>query len=287
MLGFYIYLGVLLLIFLLFYMIGSKSYKDFIREYKGDFKFTAFAPMSLAMIDKFRVFQKFSTGITNVNQKIVQIYDYRRGHGFTKMHIAELISITFVCLLFTAFFAVVDGGSVEFIIFGIVLAILLPILINKQLDDKIKKKKEDILIELPEFVSKLILLINAGSNIEKAMVRIVNQRKDVKTHPLYRELKEVAAGLNNNGNFADIMEQFNRRCGVQEVSVLTSTILLNYKRGSELVISLRHLSTELWEKRKTVARVRGEQASTKLVFPMVIIFVVVLVIIAYPAMSIM
>jgi len=219
-----------------------------------------------------------------VNQKVIQVYDYRRGHGYTKMHIAELISISFICLLFSALFGAIDGG-VEIIILGLVLATLLPFLINKQLDDKIKKKKEDIIIELPEFVSKIVLLANAGSNIEKAIVRTVSQRKDANTHPLYRELKEVAAGINNNSNFAEIMEQFNKRCGVQEVSVLTSTILLNHRRGSELIISLRHLSRDLWEKRKTVAKIRGEQASTKLVFPMVIIFIVVLVIIGYPAMS--
>jgi tight adherence protein C len=286
MLGIYIYLGVLLIIFLAFYVSGRKNYKEFIQEYKADFKFTVFAPMALSMIDKLKIIERFSSQITGVNQKVIQVYDYRRGPGFTKMHIAELISISFVCLLFSALFGAADGG-IEMIVFGLVLAILLPILLNKQLDDKIKKRKEDIIIELPEFVSKVILLANAGSNIEKAIVRTVSQRKDANTHPLYRELKEVAAGINNNGNFAEIMEQFNKRCGVQEVSVLTSTILLNYKRGSELILSLRHLSRELWEKRKTVAKIRGEQASTKLVFPMVIIFIVVLVIIGYPAMSMM
>jgi tight adherence protein C len=286
MLGIYIYLGVILIIFLGFYMLGGKNYKEFIQEYKADFKFTAFAPMSLAMIDKLRMIQRFSSQVTTMNQKIIQVYDFRRGHGFTKMHLAELISISFVCLLFSALFGAIDG-SMGIIIMGLVMAVLVPIVINKQLDDKIKKKKEDIIIELPEFVSKVILLANAGSNIEKAIVRTVSQRKDVNEHPLYRELKEVVSGINNNGNFVEIMEQFNKRCGVQEVSVLTSTILLNYKRGSELIISLRHLSRELWDKRKTVAKIRGEQASTKLVFPMVIIFIVVLVIIAYPAMSMM
>jgi tight adherence protein C len=286
MLGVYIYLGVILIIFLGFYMLGGKNYKEFIQEYKADFKFTAFAPMSLAMIDKLRMIQRFSSQVTTMNQKIIQVYDFRRGHGFTKMHLAELISISFVCLLFSALFGAIDG-SMGIIIMGLVMAVLVPIVINKQLDDKIKKKKEDIIIELPEFVSKVILLANAGSNIEKAIVRTVSQRKDVNEHPLYRELKEVVSGINNNGNFVEIMEQFNKRCGVQEVSVLTSTILLNYKRGSELIISLRHLSRELWDKRKTVAKIRGEQASTKLVFPMVIIFIVVLVIIAYPAMSMM
>lgn len=284
MLGIYIYLGVIFLIFLTFFMMGGKKYKEFIQEYKADFKFTAFAPMSLAMIDTLKIMQRFAPQLTSVNQKVIQVYDYRRGHGYTKMHIAELISISFICLLFSALFGAIDGG-VEIIILGLVLATLLPFLINKQLDDKIKKKKEDIIIELPEFVSKIVLLANAGSNIEKAIVRTVSQRKDANTHPLYRELKEVAAGINNNSNFAEIMEQFNKRCGVQEVSVLTSTILLNHRRGSELIISLRHLSRDLWEKRKTVAKIRGEQASTKLVFPMVIIFIVVLVIIGYPAMS--
>jgi tight adherence protein C len=287
MLGYYIYLGVVLGIIVVLYVMGSTKYKEFCKEYKGDFKLVSFAPASLVLVDSLKITKRFPNLVSEIQQKIIQIYDYRRGVGYTKMHLAECISLFLIALFFSAFFAVASEGNVGMVIFGLVLAILLPLLMNKKLEDKIRERQEDIILELPEFVNKLVLLANAGVNVEKAIVRIVTQQKNAQDSYLYGELKNVVAEINNNGNFSAAMENFNKRCRVQEVSIFSSTLLLNYNRGSELVVALRSLSRELWEKRKMVAKIRGEQASTKLVFPMVIIFLVVLVIVGYPAMALM
>jgi tight adherence protein C len=287
MLGYYIYFGVVLLLFVTLYFMGNKKYKAFSEEYKADFRLASLAPISLVLVDRLNLTKRLSNQVSTIQQKIVQLYDYRRGIGYMKMHLAECISFFLIFLFFSAFFGVASEGNVGLVIFGLVLAVLLPVLITKQLDDKIKERQEDIILELPEFVNKLVLLVNAGVNVEKAIIRIVSQQKNKEDSYLYRELKEVVAELNNNGNFSEAIEHFNKRCRVQEVSVFSSTLLLNYNRGSELVIALRSLSKELWEKRKMVAKVRGEQASTKLVFPMVIIFIVVLVVVGYPAMALM
>jgi len=62
-------------------------------------------------------------------------------------------------------------------------------------------------------------------------------------------------------------------------------MLLNYRRGGDkLVLSLKELTYTLWEKRKAIARTRGEEASSKLIFPVVGIFVVLMILVASPAM---
>ncbi len=111
-------------------------------------------------------------------------------------------------------------------------------------------------------------------------------KADVK-HPLYTELTDAVTKIKNGDSFNGVMEDFSKRCGVQEVSVFTTTVLLNYKRGgNQLALSLRELSRDLWEKRKAISRKRGEEASSKLIFPMVLIFIAVLIIVAYPALRI-
>ena len=88
--------------------------------------------------------------------------------------------------------------------------------------------------------------------------------------------------------FQQAFEQFNKRCGVQEVSIFTTTVLLNFRRGgNDFVLALRDLSRVLWEKRKAIARTRGEQASSKLVLPMVVIFMIVIVLLGAPAFMMM
>lgn len=70
--------------------------------------------------------------------------------------------------------------------------------------------------------------------------------------------------------------------------MFTTTVLLNYKRGGhDLTVALRNLSKDLWERRKAVSRILGEEASSKLVFPMALIFLIVIVIVAAPAMMMM
>ncbi|WP_066322336.1 type II secretion system F family protein [Bacillus sp. FJAT-29814] len=287
MLGYYIYLAVIVVVLLILYLLSFRRYREFVQEYKADFKLTALAPMSLLLIDRLKLMHRFPNVLSDIHLKIRQLYDERRGTEFTKMHLAECISMFLVIVLFSAIFGVAADGNLGMVIFGVVFAVLIPIVLTQKLTDRVKERQEDIILELPEFVNKLVLLVNAGMNVEKAIVRAVSQKKDAEKNYLYRELKQVVAEINNNGNFAAAIEQFNKRCRIQEVSVFASTLLLNYNRGSELVIALRGLSRELWEKRKAVAKIRGEQASTKLVFPMVIIFIVILVMIGYPAMALM
>src|SRR5699024_10937323 len=157
----------------------------------------------------------------------------------------------------------------------------------RKLDEKMDKRKQDIIMELPEFSSKIALLVNAGETVQQAIIRCTTMKSDVE-HPLYEELTDAVTKIKNGDSFSGVMEDFSKRCGVQEVSVFTTTVLLNYKRGgNQLALSLRELSRDLWEKRKAISRKRGEEASSKLIFPMVLIFIAVLIIVAYPALRIM
>ncbi|MOA03965.1 hypothetical protein D3C78_1234970 [compost metagenome] len=112
--------------------------------------------------------------------------------------------------------------------------------------------------------------------------------KEKMDHPLYKEWSAAVSSLHNGQSFSTVIERFNRRCAVQEVSVFTTVLLLNYRRGGEhFALALRELSYSLWEKRKAIARSRGEEASSKLVFPLVGILLVLMVLVAAPAVLLM
>ncbi|MOA13367.1 Bacterial type II secretion system protein F domain protein [compost metagenome] len=147
--------------------------------------------------------------------------------------------------------------------------------------------KQEITMELPEFLNKLILLVNAGETVQKALIRCVKQNEDADSS-LYHQLRMVAAELENGYSFHQSIEDFSKRCGVQEATVFSTTLLLNYNRGGEeFVTSLREISRDLWEKRKNITKTLGEQASSKMLFPMIFIFLVIMVIVGYPALSLM
>lgn len=152
---------------------------------------------------------------------------------------------------------------------------------------KVEERKQLMITELPNMLSKLMLLVGAGETVQLALARCL-EGKDGEAHPLYREWSSAVVSISNGHSFSSALEMFNRRCAVQEVSIFTTVLLLNYRRGGEhFVLALRELSYTLWEKRKAIARSRGEQASSKLVFPLVGILLVLMVLVASPAVLLM
>lgn len=79
-------------------------------------------------------------------------------------------------------------------------------------------------------------------------------------------------------------EEFARRCQVKEVTKFISVILMNLRRGgAEVVPVLKQQGTECWEMRKAAAKQMGEEAGTKILLPLMIMFLGIILIVATPA----
>lgn len=264
--------------------LSRNKYGSIIKEHGELFQFSFMASGSLFIIDKLRVMERFSTRVTNIHHKIIFLFGSKNGFIYTKLFIAQLISAVLLFLLVFTILAAINNDSV-ILTYGVIISVTIPFYLVKDLERKIQKKQRQMIIELPEFLNKVTLLVSAGETIKKAIIRSVEQKNNPEKSYLYKELLYSVNQLHNNYPFQNVLEELSKRCGLQEVSLLTTTILLNYRRGGdEFVIALNSLSLELWERRKAMARILGEQASSKLVFPMVLIFLVVMAVIATPAL---
>ncbi|GAB2724109.1 type II secretion system F family protein [Paenibacillus thermoaerophilus] len=155
----------------------------------------------------------------------------------------------------------------------------------RMLDRKLTERRHDIVRELPEFLNRLVLLLNAGEPVQQAFRSAAERYGQRGDSALGKELSGVLVHLQNRMPFPAALEWFHQRCATPEVSMLTTTLLLNMRRGGqELTLTLRELSRNLWEKRKALALIRGEQASSKLIFPLMLMFAAVLLIVAAPAL---
>lgn len=173
-------------------------------------------------------------------------------------------------------------SAVICVVLSPVLALALSFLMDKDLDGKIDDRRTNIMIEFPEFINKLLLLVNAGMTISKAWEKIVEDNK--KDTPLYEELNVSIAEIRAGKPEAVAYEEFARRCKIKEIIKFVSVIVLNLKKGgSEVVPTLRAQSDECWEMRKATAKRLGEKASSKLMLPMAIMLVGIILIVALPA----
>lgn len=157
-----------------------------------------------------------------------------------------------------------------------------PFLVDASLKESIEKRRRSIQMEFPEFVNKLTLLVNAGMTISKAWEKIINE--NTKEHILYDEMRYSLMEIKAGKPEAVAYEEFARRCRVKEVTKFVSVIVMNLKRGgSEVVPVLKAQGNECWEMRKNAARQLGEEASTKILIPLMIMFMGIVLIVSTPA----
>ncbi|QJD87402.1 type II secretion system F family protein [Cohnella herbarum] len=199
---------------------------------------------------------------------------------------AESIGLAYLTLMVTGFLAIgAENPALLFV--GAILAGILPALRAKELYGKVKKRHQSIVMELPELLSKLLLMVNAGENVMRALARTVEQKQGIQ-HPLYVELNSALEGLKRGESLSIALEEMGRRCAVPEVKLFATTLLINARRGGDAFVpALRELTRQMWDKRKAIARTLGEQASSRLAFPLTIVFLLIMVLVGAPTVFMM
>jgi len=226
-------------------------------------------------------FAPVQTLLASVHADLQRLADRPPAPAESRRYLAHAVGSGMAAAGLTAVLALASGTA-EVLPVGLLAALLLPVSRVRALRQRVEERRRAVLRELPELLSVLMLLVGAGESLQNALHRCATEGAD--GHPLYRELKRAMHAVRNGEPFQIAMDGFARRLGVQEASVLTSALLLQYRKGgSDFVHALRELSFSLWEKRKSLARIRGEEAVSKLSLPLTLIFFVLMVIIGSPA----
>ena len=90
------------------------------------------------------------------------------------------------------------------------------------------------------------------------------------------EMKQGVAEIDAYQNFAE-------RCEVKEIKRFTSSIIQNMVKGNaELTKFLREMSDEMWNEKKNMVKRKGEIANSKLLVPIMLIFIGILIVIMVP-----
>ena len=169
-----------------------------------------------------------------------------------------------------------------FAVAGIVFGIVFTFLMDSQMKKKIDERHTLLRMEFPDFVNKLVLLINAGMTVNRAWEKIVNDNK--KKSPLQDELRIALLSMKNGTPEAYAIEAFGRRCKIKEIMKFTSVLISNLRKGgAEMVPVLVQQSNECWEMRKGAAKELGATAGVKMMLPMVMLLIAILLVVGFPA----
>lgn len=180
------------------------------------------------------------------------------------------------------FFAVLGamGNSGMSILFGAILAGLLMWYLEEVMNDQLTERRDEILSDMPQMLSKLTLLVNSGMIVREAWEKIA----EGDSRALYREMQVTVKEMQNGVSDLEAYRGFADRCAVKEARRFASTMIQNRQKGNaELAYFLKEMSEELWEEKKHLAKRKGEAANSKLLMPTVMIFIGILIMIIVPA----
>ncbi|MCL5057120.1 MAG: type II secretion system F family protein [Actinobacteria bacterium] len=260
---------------------NSEGMEDVIAQY--GFRITLLAPPGLYLAGRFPV----SLGAAydrSIKDRLAQLYGQK--HDYPRVHLAQKYALSLALVFVLGILGLLGRGGAVFFVYALFLPLPVFYLTDRELDKKIDQRKRSILIDLPTFLNTLALLLGAGLTYTASVEKVVADAGPGR--PLYRELQVTLSELQSGSPVSRAYENLSRRCGIPEITRFASTVLQNINRGSsDLAHVLSLLSQECWQKRKEIARKQGEEASSKLVFPMVMIFVAVSIIVLAPAIMAM
>ncbi|HHU17714.1 MAG TPA: hypothetical protein GXZ70_05780 [Clostridiales bacterium] len=168
-----------------------------------------------------------------------------------------------------------------------------------QINKEIKEMEESIMRDLPEFMNKLVLLLNAGLVVSSAFKKIAEDYDDTyntykakntsimssNKRALYSEVSDIQKKVSQtNLSLIKELQEFSQRSGVRELVRMTAVISDNWDKGSVLAEKLEGESNLLWISRKKRAEEKGKLAETKLTFPLVILLIVLIMVTIAPAL---
>ncbi len=219
----------------------------------------------------------------NIAAKLSELYGSRDVRARLTQHLTlKTMNLIIAVMALTFLGALMDKPDAGYMIFASAVLLLVFYIPDRELDESIKKRNFYIQYDFPDFLNKLVLLINAGMTVPRAWEKIVCDRKNMT--PLYEELNRTYIEIKNGKAEAAAYEDFARRCKVKEITKFITAIIQNLRKGNgELVALLKLQSNECWQLRKNTARRLGEEASTKLIFPLMVMFVGILIIVILPA----
>ncbi|MCL2163441.1 MAG: type II secretion system F family protein [Oscillospiraceae bacterium] len=250
-------------------------------ELLGDYKLKGVMRLPIAFLLALRYRPRISYD-RKILVHIIEYYGKSDSNTRFILHQASKLASMAIAIelsLIVGAFTAIDQGYLIFCTMMVGAMFFLP---DSMLNNSIKKRRLEIMLDFPDFIVRLTLLINAGMTVTKAWEKVSADLGGKRA--LGRELEIAGVEINSGKSAFKAYEDFAKRCRTQEVTRVVSVLLQNIKKGnSELVSVLRIHANECWEMRKNAARKLGEEASSKMLFPVFLMFISIILIVTTPA----
>lgn len=274
----------------------GRDYQKKIKESKkriGDLQGGKVGVIDLIPVAGYRMIQLLgwdstSPTIKNMYNKCIQFKEKKEAMNYTYYLVGSLIGYVLLglCVSSAALgLALARGMGTSAIVVGaafLIVTVMLGYLPYDSVNSIITKRAEEIENEFPQVVSKMALLTVAGMEVNQAWKLTCRSGKGT----LYEEMRRVLVELDNNVPPTEAYSKFITRCNNNYTTKLATAIIQNASKGnSEIVQVFRRLNDESWMEHRHNARRKGEQISSKLLVPTILMFVGILILVIVPVVG--
>ena len=182
-----------------------------------------------------------------------------------------------------------DRKSVILLILTLVTALGLYAREGEELKRKVKEREKELISDYPQMVNKFLLFYSAGLTTRGIVKKLsreyrISLEKGGKRRFLYEEMLICEGHMNEGMGEITAYEIFAAGCGIHKYRHFISLVTQAIGKGrSDLLIQLEREASDAFQDRKNRARELGEEAGTKLLFPMLMMLLTVLIIVMVPA----
>lgn len=177
-------------------------------------------------------------------------------------------------------FAITGSPLNQLLLFPLLVAVIGYMIPGIWLDRKIKARRKEIQLALPDAIDLLTISVEAGLGFDPAMQRVVEKWENALTREFARMLSEMRIGKSRR----EAMRELAARCNVDDLNVFISSIIQADQLGVSITQVLRTQSRQMRVRRRQRAEEAAHKAPIKMIFPMVLlIFPAMYVVILGPA----
>ena len=183
------------------------------------------------------------------------------------------------------YYSLQESSWWKYIVLGVMLAIVYVLAVKQKEISLQKIRDEELKLSFAPIITKLTLLIGAGTSIRGAWEKLVNDyKRENKKNAAYEEMLRVYNEIQNGLPEGQAYVLFGKRCRFSQYVKLGNLLEQNLRKGTKgLAERLEYEVFEAFEERKAIAHRHGEEAGTKLLIPMIMSLGIVIVFCVVPA----
>jgi len=161
--------------------------------------------------------------------------------------------------------------------------IILCVLIHHEISQKVQKRREYLMEEIPLFLSMLVTLMQSGVLLPKAIATCSEAFPDTST--LGNEIQIIKAQMLSGISAGSAIENFSGRTSIPEAqAALLLAARYELTGGSEVLQLLALQSTACWSLCRNASRKKRERDTLAMILPMMLDLISVLLVAVTPAL---